>query len=86
MRTVEYDTYQTPRHSQAIFGFQTWIKKPDVEATPSHVRDLPLVLSSQASYVIVSGFRAALDLHTCIPFEGFFFDFVSVVSVAKKSE
>ena len=28
------------------------------------VRDLPLMLSSQASCVIVSGFRAALDLDT----------------------
>ena len=31
------------------------------QATPS-ATDLPLMLSSQASYVIVSGFRAALDL------------------------
>ena len=33
------------------------------QATPS-ATDLPLMLSSQASYVIVSGFRAALDLDT----------------------
>ena len=31
------------------------------QATPS-VTGLPLMLSSQASYVIVSGFRAVLDL------------------------
>ena len=33
------------------------------QATPS-ATGLPLMLSSQASYVIVSGFRAALDLDT----------------------
>ena len=33
------------------------------QATPS-APGLPLMLSSQASYVIVSGFRAALDLDT----------------------
>ena len=33
------------------------------QATPS-TTGLPLMLSSQASYVIVSGFRAALDLDT----------------------
>ena len=33
------------------------------QATPS-ATSLPLMLSSQASYVIVSGFRAALDLDT----------------------
>ena len=34
------------------------------QATPSGVHDLPLMLSSQASCVIVNGFRAALDLDT----------------------
>ena len=33
------------------------------QATPS-ATGLPLMLSSQASYVIVSGFRAVLDLDT----------------------
>ena len=35
------------------------------QATPSATSlHVPLILSSQASYVIVSGFRAALDLDT----------------------
>ena len=39
------------------------------QARPS-ATGLPLMLSSQASYVIVSGFRAALDLVT-YPLTGF---------------
>ena len=53
------DTYTCVRYYYACAPLIDWTG----QATPS-VTGLPLMLRSQASYVMVSGFRAALDLDT----------------------